>query len=160
MDSFEIRRTMNESQFGDAPASKEPARLRIATIWGRLAAGTCDLIVLMVLIGWFQHYSPSAGYGLANLCVTFAYYSLVLSMFSRTLGQMLLGHIVVTQEDCRRLTASVAITRSLWITLSFVFVGIPFLATLFTEKCQALHDIITHTIVTTNPELISPSARY
>jgi uncharacterized RDD family membrane protein YckC len=140
---------MNESQFSDTLASKASARPRIATIRGRFAAGTCDLIVLMVLIGWFQYYSPSTGYGVANLCVTFAYYSLALSIFSRTPGQRLLGQIVVTQEDYGRLTATVAITRSLWITLSYVFVGIPFLAILFTGKCQALHDIITHTLVTT-----------
>jgi uncharacterized RDD family membrane protein YckC len=117
-----------------------------ASVWTRTAASSCDLFILMVAIGWAHHYLPSPIGGLANVTVTFAYYAILLSLSCRTLGQRLFGQLVVTEEfGC--LSVGTALRRAGWILASYILVGIPFLAILFTEKHQALHDMMTHTVV-------------
>ncbi len=48
------------------------------TIIHRVVAATVDLLVLMVLIGWIEHYLQDMLGAAVNLSVTFAYYALML----------------------------------------------------------------------------------
>jgi uncharacterized RDD family membrane protein YckC len=76
-----------------------------------------------------------------------AYEALQLSSAQQaTLGKRLVG-IRVTDLDGRRLTLAKATVRYLAKCLSVISLGAGFLVALFTEKKQALHDILARTLV-------------
>lgn len=114
-------------------------------IW-RLLAGLIDVIALMILIGLVEAFIPHSMNIAANLFVTLAYYLLMLILFSGTVGQMICGDIVTT-EDGGHPTVWTAIRRSLWITVSYILCGLPFVTMFFTKRHQTLHDLVAHTIV-------------
>ncbi len=117
-----------------------------AAVWRRALGGGCDLFILMLVIGLVQRSTPSIVHGLANIGVTLIYYGSLLSLNSRTLGQRIFGQLVLTEQH-KRLSASIAIKRAVWIVISYLLLGAPFLMMLFTKKRQALHDIATNTVV-------------
>jgi uncharacterized RDD family membrane protein YckC len=117
-----------------------------AGFFSRASASACDIFILMVGIGLAQRSTPYFVHGIANITITFAYYAILLSLHSKTLGQLAFRQIVLTQEY-NRLSISLAIKRAAWILVSYLLLGLPFLTILFTKKRQALHDIMTDTIV-------------
>jgi uncharacterized RDD family membrane protein YckC len=114
--------------------------------WGRLFAGATDLFVLMVALGIIQPFAPGVWYIVANLVIPFAYYAASLTLKSRTLGQWIFRQVTVTL-NYERLPADVAIRRSAWVFLSYLFLGLPLLTILFSAKKQAFHDMMAKTLV-------------
>lgn len=132
-----------ENQFESSASDQQSS----TSITRRFGAGIIDLLILMVVIGWTEHYIGSGSLDeAANLSVTFAYYALQLLVLGKTVGQALCGDVVVT-DDGHRLTVEKSIRRSLWITVSYLLIGLPFLMVFFSKKRQAMHDLITHTVV-------------
>jgi uncharacterized RDD family membrane protein YckC len=130
----------------DGSASKSPSQPRYASIASRVAASACDILILVVLIGSVPQLAPSVIHEIANLTLTFTYYAVLLSLKGRTLGQHLLGQVVLSDQHTR-LSIGTAIRRTAWIILSYLLLGIPFLTIAFTKRRQALHDIMTETVV-------------
>lgn len=138
-----------------------PVPIAITKVMNRLGGGFLDVVFLMPLIGVAQHYAPSAMSGASNVLTVFVYYSITLSIFSRTPGQMLFGDLVITERG-KHLTVGTSLKRAAWITISYIFAGLPFLLIFFNEKRQTLHDKLAHTLVVHQSlhRVTSPSGRY
>ena len=128
-----------------------------AGFWRRVAAVIIDGLILAIVevplnIGvapdaWSQNPSrASTAYTISTL-ISWLYYSLMESSARQaTVGKMALG-IKVTDTDGRRITFGRATGRYFAKILSGLILGIGFLMAAFTEKKQALHDILASTLV-------------
>ncbi|HEY0742805.1 MAG TPA: RDD family protein [Chryseosolibacter sp.] len=84
---------------------------------------------------------------LVTLAITLLYFALMESSKSQaTLGKMALG-IKVTDMDGNRLSFGKAFLRSIGKLVSSAIMYIGYLLAAFTEKKQALHDLIASTLV-------------
>jgi uncharacterized RDD family membrane protein YckC len=128
-----------------------------AGFWRRVAAVIIDGLILAIVevplnIGvapdaWSQSPSrASTAYTISTL-ISWLYYSLMESSARQaTLGKMALG-IMVTDTDGHRITFGRATGRYFAKILSGLILGIGFLMAAFTQKKQALHDILASTLV-------------
>ena len=128
-----------------------------AGFWRRVAAVIIDGLILAIVevplnIGvapdaWTQSPSRASTAYTISTVISWLYYSLMESSAKQaTLGKMALG-IVVTDMDGRRITFARATGRYFGKILSGLILGIGFLMAAFTEKKQALHDILASTLV-------------
>ena len=84
---------------------------------------------------------------LATVVVTFIYLALMESSPRQaTLGKMVL-ELQVSDLEGRPLTLGRAIVRTLAKSLSFLTLGVGFILCGFSEKKQALHDIVAGSLV-------------
>jgi uncharacterized RDD family membrane protein YckC len=82
-----------------------------------------------------------------STCISFLYFSLLeSSKFQGTIGKMAMG-IVVTDMEGNRISFGKAALRALGRYISYVILCIGFLMAAFTDKKQALHDMIASTLV-------------
>jgi uncharacterized RDD family membrane protein YckC len=82
-----------------------------------------------------------------STCISFLYFSLLeSSKFQGTIGKMAMG-IVVTDMEGNRISFGKAALRALGRYVSYVILCIGFLMAAFTDKKQALHDMIASTLV-------------
>jgi uncharacterized RDD family membrane protein YckC len=128
-----------------------------AGFWRRVAAVIIDGLILAIVevplnIGvapdaWSQSPSrASTAYTISTL-ISWLYYSLMESSARQaTVGKMALG-IMVTDTDGHRITFGRATGRYFAKILSGLILGIGFLMAAFTQKKQALHDILASTLV-------------
>ena len=117
-----------------------------AGFWARFVAILLDAIIVAfgsaILFG-AAHVSG----GLASLFLPWIYEAAMLSSKKQaTVGKIVLG-ILVTDVDHRPITFARASGRHFAKYLSGLILGIGFLMAAFTEKKQALHDMIAGTIV-------------
>ena len=97
------------------------------------------------LVGSFM--AAAAGIWLVSLAIQVVYYSLMeSSKFQATLGKLALG-IKVTDMNGNKLDYSKALVRALSRILSGFIMLIGYIIAAFTEKKQALHDLIAGTSV-------------
>jgi uncharacterized RDD family membrane protein YckC len=83
-----------------------------------------------------------------STCISFLYFSLLeSSKFQGTIGKMAMG-IVVTDMEGNRISFGKAALRALGRYVSYIILCIGFLMAAFTDKKQALHDMIASTLVT------------
>jgi uncharacterized RDD family membrane protein YckC len=116
-----------------------------AGFWNRVGASGCDILLLAFILAQVQPYSGNY-YPEVNVCICFIYYALSLALTSRTPGQRALGQKTVTLDE-QNLTANLAIKRAVFMMFSYLLFGFPFLTILFSSKKQALHDILSNTVV-------------
>jgi uncharacterized RDD family membrane protein YckC/Tfp pilus assembly major pilin PilA len=110
-----------------------------AGFWRRAAAAILDALVLVIPDGVLQR--------LLNIIVACAYYaSFHSSRLQATPGMKAFG-IKVTDHWGGRIGLGRAIGRYFASWLSFITLGIGFLLAAFTQKRQALHDMICRTFV-------------
>lgn len=82
-----------------------------------------------------------------STCISFFYFSLLeSSKFQGTIGKMAMG-VIVTDMEGNRISFGKAALRALGRYVSYMILFIGFLMALFTEKKQALHDMIASTLV-------------
>jgi uncharacterized RDD family membrane protein YckC len=151
--------------------STPPRIFSYAGFWKRFVAYIIDQIIISVLgifivipflaiIGislWNRDFEPDAGYVIWMLGAYFTmiitvvvaewlYYALMESMKGATIGKMALS-IVVTDLNGNRISFGRASGRYFAKIISGLTLGIGYIITGFTQKKQALHDIIAGCLV-------------
>ncbi len=146
--------------FGAAPK-------QYAGFWLRLVAALLDGIILNIvtapvslLFGVASPFSMNSdveitgaylGANAVILVIQWLYYAgMESSSMQATLGKRALG-IIVTDEDGLRISFANATGRYFAKILSALIIGIGYIMAAFTEKKQALHDILAHTLVVKKP---------
>ena len=118
-----------------------------AGFWQRFAAFIIDAIVLAVGTGILTAITFGAG-AIAWIFAPWIYEALMLSSVKQaTLGKMALG-LTVTDMNGNTLSFGRATGRHFAKYLSACIVFVGFIMAAFTEKKQALHDLIAQTVVT------------
>ncbi|MEJ7540509.1 RDD family protein [Staphylococcus intermedius] len=99
---------------------------------------------------WIDYFSVGH---LVDALIYFAYFVLLTKYFQQTVGKMILG-IKVFRSDFATMNWSDVLFRE-WIgrIISNVFLGIPYLAVLFTPKHIGVHDYFADTVVVKNKYL-------
>jgi uncharacterized RDD family membrane protein YckC len=124
-----------------------------AGFWKRLVALLIDSCVISLATGLIA--AATMGFGwVAVFVLPWVYEAVMLSSeHQATFGKMALG-IVVTDTVGRRLTFGRAAGRHFAKYLSALILFIGFLMAAFTEKKQALHDILAETLVVNKPSSV------
>lgn len=124
--------------------------VQYAGFWRRVLASLIDGILLSIVTGsftWtvdFDDFKITYGLGIV---VQWLYFALMESSNRQaTLGKMAIG-IVVTDENYRRINFGQASGRFFGKFLSAIILGIGFIMAGFTQKKQALHDVLADTLV-------------
>lgn len=119
---------------------------RYAGFWQRFAAFIIDAIIVGAASGILMAVTFGAG-TLAWLFLPWVYEAVMLSSEKQaTLGKMVLG-IVVTDIQGKRLSFGRATGRHFAKYISALLLFIGFIIAAFTEKKQALHDMMAETLV-------------
>lgn len=131
----------------DFTAVKQPvATGPYGGFWQRVAAALIDSIVVGAATGILTVITFGAGL-IAIFFLHWIYEAVMLSSVRQaTVGKMVLG-LVVTDRNGGRLTFARATGRHFAKWISFLLLGIGYLMAAFTEKKQALHDMIAETLV-------------
>ncbi len=124
--------------------------VQYAGFWRRVLASLIDGILLSLVTGsftWTVDYDDfKITYGL-GVIVQWLYFALMESSNRQaTLGKMAIG-IVVTDEQYHRISFANATGRYFGKFLSAIILGIGFMMAGFTQKKQALHDVLADTLV-------------
>ncbi len=128
---------------GPFPHPRNPTTT-FAGFWVRAGAFVIDWVFLVVVLGVLAMIS-SVGL-VFGLAIPWIYEALMLSGEKQaTLGKMALG-IVVTDTAGGRLTFGRATGRHFAKYLSSLVFGIGFIMAAFTERKQALHDLLARTL--------------
>jgi uncharacterized RDD family membrane protein YckC len=116
--------------------------------WERVAATLIESVVLFIpSIILAIAISPIFGLIIGNVIVQWLYFSLMeSSVHQATLGKIVLG-IKVTDMHGKRIGFGRATGRHFATILSTLILCIGYLMVIWTEKKQALHDIIANTLV-------------
>ncbi|MBE9178168.1 RDD family protein [Oculatella sp. LEGE 06141] len=134
--------------------------MRYANFWTRFAASLIDGIILYILgaiagfmIGFVYGLTTGTSEGaallggIAGLLVGWLYYALMESSPQQaTLGKQAMG-IVVTDENGDRISFGKATGRHFGKFISSIILLIGYIMAAFTEKRQALHDMMAGTLV-------------
>jgi uncharacterized RDD family membrane protein YckC len=142
------------------PPPPPPAQAEYAGFWRRVAAVLIDGLILSVVtvpaglsMGDVDANGPGGPGGLSPGLVTLStvvqwlYYALLESSSKQaTVGKMALG-IRVTDLEGARISFGRATGRYFGKILSGLILGIGFLMAAFTERKQALHDLLAGTLV-------------
>jgi uncharacterized RDD family membrane protein YckC len=121
-----------------------------AGFWKRVAAIIIDGVVLSAATGLLTVGTLGHAW-FAVFFLPWLYEAMMLSSeHQATLGKMALG-IVVTDLAGRRITFGRATGRHFAKWISGLILGIGFLMAAFTEKKQALHDLMAETLVVNRP---------
>ena len=124
------------------------AAAQYAGFWQRFAAFIIDAIVLAVGTGILTAITFGSG-AVAWIFAPWIYEALMLSSVRQaTLGKMALG-LIVTDLNGNTLSFGRATGRHFAKYLSACLLFIGFIMAAFTERKQALHDLIAQTVVTT-----------
>lgn len=151
----------------EAPVQTIAGTTVYAGFWRRVAAVILDGLILSIVevplnIGmmganaWAENPSRASAVSTLSTLISWLYYSLMESSAKQaTVGKMALG-IVVTDLGGQRITFARATGRYFAKILSALIIGIGFLMAAFTEKKQALHDLLASTLVVKG---VAPTAR-
>ena len=130
--------------------ARETGVVTYAGFWKRFAALIIDSVVVSTATGILT----AVTFGVAWFSIFFlpwVYEAIMLSSEKQaTLGKMVLG-IAVTDVNGRRITFARATGRHFAKWLSALILGVGFLMAAFTERKQALHDMIADTLVVNRP---------
>jgi uncharacterized RDD family membrane protein YckC len=130
--------------------SQPIATTSYAGFWKRAAALLIDCIVVSVATGILTGATLGVGWFLVFF-LPWVYEAVMLSSVKQaTVGKMALG-IVVTDMKGGRITFGRATGRHFAKWISALILGVGFLMAAFTEKKQALHDMIADTLVVNRP---------
>ena len=148
-----------------------PPSVKYAGFWVRYVAAAVDGLVLVIpvialelLIGVLltqmgvSQIGASIGESIINLIITWTYYSWMTHQYGATLGKMLVG-ITVKSEGFEKLPLKQIIIReTVGKLLSGLLLMIGYIVAAFTQKKQALHDSLAHSVVVykdpTNPSRV------
>ncbi|HEX8522655.1 MAG TPA: RDD family protein [Tepidisphaeraceae bacterium] len=148
--------------YGGYAASGQPGAVEYGGFWVRFCAAFIDGLVVMVpncLIGGFERAIGPAGrdaalgvmlFGtLARVAIGWLYFAFMESSEKQaTLGKMAMG-LIVTDELGNRISFARATGRHFGKFLSSLILGIGYIMQAFTQRRQALHDMLAGTLVVT-----------
>ena len=127
-------------------SSVTPAAKTYAGFWARFVAIIIDGVIVAVGVGVVTSATFGAGI-VVSLFGPWLYEAFMISSeWQATVGKRAMS-IVVTGMDGSRLTFARATARHFLKYLSGCILGIGFIMAAFTEKKQALHDLIAETLV-------------
>jgi uncharacterized RDD family membrane protein YckC/phage FluMu protein Com len=145
-----------ESEAGSAFCSKcgmplgpSGQALRYAEYWRRVAAVLFDFVLIGLAVAVLKFVLPGRTWVAENLgfLVWLLYHSALESSSEQaTVGKRIMG-IIVCGSDGRRLSFPRAAIRTLAKLLSFAICGVGFIMPLLTLRKQALHDVLTDSVV-------------
>ena len=127
--------------------------MEYAGFWRRLVASIIDALVLLIpnIIFIFINLAVPFLGSLLGIILGWLYFALMESSNNQaTLGKMALG-IIVTDAQGNRISFGNATGRYFAKILSSLILLIGYLMVGWTAKKQALHDMITHTLVMVKP---------
>ncbi len=136
-----------------------------AGFWRRFAAIIIDGLVVGIPLdiilapigGGITESSQNAGHGLIRLVVFWLYFALLeSSSYQATVGKMALG-IKVTDLEGNRISFGRATGRYFAKIISTIICFIGYILAAFTERKQALHDMIASTLVVRKEVAFSPA---
>jgi uncharacterized RDD family membrane protein YckC len=139
-----------------------------AGFWRRFAAIIIDGLVVGIPLGIIfapfggNNFNGSGytGFGLLRSLVFLAYFALMeSSSYQATLGKMALG-IKVTDIDGNKLTFGRALGRNAAKFISTIICFIGYILAAFTERKQALHDMIASTLVVRKEAALATTGGY
>ncbi|MBK6765567.1 MAG: RDD family protein [bacterium] len=137
-------------QADPATHSLNVAPVQYAGFWRRVLASLIDGLLLSLVTGsftWTVDFDDFKISFVLAVVVQWLYFALLeISNLQATLCKMAIG-IVVTDEQYRRLNFPRATARFFGKFLSGIILGIGFIMAGFTQKKQALHDILADTLV-------------
>jgi uncharacterized RDD family membrane protein YckC len=126
--------------------ARESGVVKYAGFWKRVAALLIDTIVVSAASGILTAVTFGTAW-FAIFLLPWVYEAMMLSSEKQaTVGKMVLG-LVVTDLNGSRISFGRATGRHFAKWLSALILGIGFLMVAFTEKKQALHDMIADTLV-------------
>jgi uncharacterized RDD family membrane protein YckC len=126
--------------------SRESGAVSYAGFWKRFAALIIDSIVVSAATGILTAVSFGVAW-FSIFLLPWVYEAILLSSEKQaTVGKMVLG-IIVTDMNGGRITFGRATGRHFAKWLSALILGVGFLMAAFTERKQALHDMIADTLV-------------
>lgn len=142
--------------------TSSPSNVKYAGFWIRWVALMVDIIIITPLIviagivmgiAFFaggSSVSPEAQQifgAIVNLSITYLYFSLMTYYKGATLGKMLVG-IKVESDDFQKLSFGAVLMREVvGKFISSIIFSIGYIIAAFTAKKQALHDMIAHSVV-------------
>jgi uncharacterized RDD family membrane protein YckC len=117
----------------------------------RAGALAIDWLLLFPVCGILAAGRPAALVGVAYLALPWLYFSAMeSSRYQATLGKLVFA-VVVTDLDGNRISFGRATARYWSSYLSLLTAGVGFLLAAFTERQQALHDMLGGTMVVRRP---------
>jgi uncharacterized RDD family membrane protein YckC len=130
----------------DLSFTKQAVTTGYAGFWKRVAAAILDSIIVGAISGILTAVTVGLG-AMSLLFLPWLYEAIMQSSEKQaTFGKMMLG-IVVTDVAGGRITFARATGRHFAKWVSAVIMGIGFIMAAFTERKQALHDMIADTLV-------------
>jgi uncharacterized RDD family membrane protein YckC len=128
------------------PAAVTGAAVQYAGFWERLAAILIDFVIIGLAAGAIT--AGTAGIGVVlSFFAPWLYEAFMMSSeWQATVGKRVMS-IVVTDINGKRLTFARATGRHFAKYISIALLGIGYIIAAFTERKQALHDLIAETLV-------------
>jgi len=130
-----------------------PVQAKYAGFWIRFIANMIDgmamsiLVVLILLLLYkLNKYLGIAVYILSPFLI-WAYFIIMTKLYQATLGKRLCGHVVVRSDFSQISWCRIILRETIGKIVSGLIFSIGYIMAGFTEKKQALHDIIADTIV-------------
>jgi uncharacterized RDD family membrane protein YckC len=136
----------NIEQAPNVEIISSPKIFEYSNFWIRFVAYIIDAILVGFLTGALARFGGASG-AIGSIFITGVYYVIMeTSDYQGTLGKMAMG-LKVTDLEGNKLTYQKSIFRFLATFLSKITILIGYIIAAFTEKKQALHDIIAGTLV-------------
>jgi uncharacterized RDD family membrane protein YckC len=136
----------NIEQASHVEVISSPKIFEYSNFWIRFVAYLIDSVLVGFLTAALSNFGGTFG-AVGSIFITGVYYVIMeTSDYQGTLGKMAMG-IKVTDLDGNKLTYQKSIFRFLATFLSKITIFIGYIIAAFTEKKQALHDIIAGTLV-------------
>jgi uncharacterized RDD family membrane protein YckC len=129
-----------------APPAPAVTGVQYAGFWERFAAIVIDTIILGLATGTVVAATFGKGIALGFFAPWLYEAFMMSSEWQATVGKRVMS-IVVTDLDGKRMTFARATGRHFAKFISAFLLGIGFIIAAFTEKKQALHDMIAETLV-------------
>lgn len=140
---------MENQDFLDQNLYDQPTRkqLEYGGFWERFAAALIDGLILMIPNFAFNLIGEGIG-GALSLVVGWLYSATQESGEAQaTIGKKAMGLVVIDAQTGGRLTFAQATGRHFGKYISIIILAIGFIMQAFTERRQALHDIMANTLV-------------
>lgn len=118
--------------------------MQYSGFWRRDFASAIDALILTLPMILLNAVLPFLAYIFCTLLYRPFFES---SPLQATPGKALMGIAIVNEADGGRISLRTALIRTLLTYISSAILGIGYIISLFTEKRQTLHDLLTQTVV-------------
>jgi uncharacterized RDD family membrane protein YckC len=139
---------------GMAPVAPQ-MQVRYAGFWIRFVAAFIDGLILSIPQAIVRVFVTVANFGtmyviasnVLSFLITWAYYVFMTNNYQATLGKKAVGIMVISSKPERLTLNQVLLRETVGKIVSALTIAIGYIMAGFTEKKQALHDMIAGTVV-------------